>query len=277
MRERTRLSHLSPPAQAFVAARLGAVALPDYPGRMPETLDEAYLIQDAAIRSWPVPVAGWKVGRINGDDIARFGTDRLAGPIFKDQIYRAGTEEIGMPVFAGGFAAVEGECVIVAGVDAPAGKFDYTTAEAIALIGAIHAGVEIASSPFSAINDHGPLVTISDFGNNNGLLIGEELPDWRPLDFTLIPFETVVDGQVVGRADASIIPGGPIESFRFMLENAARRDMPLTRGMAISTGAVTGVHAARIGSQATVRAHGTADMHVRLVGANAKLLETSSR
>ncbi|HBF91838.1 MAG TPA: 2-keto-4-pentenoate hydratase, partial [Hyphomonas atlantica] len=78
------------------------------------------------------------------------------------------------------------------------------------------------------------------------------------------PFETLIDGQTVGTGDASGIPGGPIESFRFMLENSARRGMPLKKGMAITTGAVTGVHAAHVGQKAVIKTHGARDIDLRL-------------
>ncbi len=252
-------------AKKFVQARRSAEPLAEYPGPLPQSLAEAYAIQDAAIALWPDEIAGWKVGRINGSDIERFGTDRLAGPIFASQVSRQGDSITDCPVYAEGFAAVEGECVVIVAQDADPEKTSYTTSEAIDLIASIHAGVEIASSPFSGINDHGPLVTISDFGNNYGLIIGDILPDWTTLDFTKWPFETLIDGECVGAADASGIPGGPVESFRFMLENAAQRGLPLKKGMAISTGAVTGVHAASISQFSTVRARGVRDIPLKLV------------
>jgi 2-keto-4-pentenoate hydratase len=255
------------PASAFVQARLSAQAIATYPGGMPDAPSDAYAIQDQAINAWPEPVFGWKVGRINGDDIGRYGTDRLAGPIFPSQIVVAGGSCIDMPVFLNGFAAVEGECVIIAGDDAPTGKTDWTRDEAIELIGAIHAGIEIASSPFPGINDFGPLVTISDFGNNFGLVIGDEIPNWQKLALHEWRFETLLDGVSLGSATPDSIPGGPVESFRFMLENAARRGLPLRKGAPISTGAITGVHVAGISQTAIVKAAGARDIEVRLTQA----------
>ena len=251
-------------AKKFVQARLAAGSLAEYPGTVPQSISEAYSIQDAAIDMWPDELAGWKVGRINGADIDRYGTDRLAGPIFKSQIHNQTVGVMETPVYAEGFSAVEGECVLIVSSDAEPSKTEYSTEDAIALVGSIHAGVEIASSPFSEINDHGPLVTISDFGNNHGLIIGDELPEWRSLEFNRWPFETTIDGLTVGTGDASGIPGGPIESLRFMLENAARRGMPLKKGMAISTGAVTCVHAASVGQKAVIRTRGARDIDLRL-------------
>lgn len=238
-------------AAAFVGARLEARALPTYPGPAPSSLDAAYRIQDEAIRAWPDALAGWKVGRITGAAQIRFGTDRLAGPIFRDFIARAAAgEAASAKVFEGGFAAVEGEFVIMLGADAPAEKTGWTTEEAADMIGAVRVGIEIASSPFPGVNELGPLVTISDFGNNAGLILGPELPRWREFDLSKWRCETFIDGESVGANTAAAIPGGPVESLRFLLEVAARRGLPLKEGMAVSTGAVTGVHDVRIGQAA---------------------------
>ena len=40
-------------------------------------------------------------------------------------------------------------------------------------------GIEIASSPLVNINDYGPAVVASDFGNNAGLLLGAEIRTGR--------------------------------------------------------------------------------------------------
>ncbi|HRI99557.1 MAG TPA: hypothetical protein PKV67_02175 [Hyphomonas sp.] len=243
-------------AAAFVEARLAARAVPAYPGTMPISIAEAYDIQGDAIRLWPDKISGWKVGRINAPFDSLYGTDRLAGPIFSRQISLAGTGSETVHVIPGGFGAIEGEIVIEAAADAPASKFNWTLEEAENLIETLRIGVEVASSPLAEINDHGPLVTISDFGNNNGLILGSVIKGWRtqnPSDWHL---RTLIDGVEAGAADAASIPGGPLESFRALLEICARRGLPIRRGMQISTGAVTGVHSIRPGQHATIEMAG---------------------
>ena len=254
-------------ADAFVRARLLAQPLPVYPGAVPATLAEAYIIQNEAIRLWPDSVAGWKIGRINPPWDTALGTDRLAGPIFKSQVSRATGAPVDCRVFDGGFGAVESELVIVAGKDAPADKLSWTLEEAAEIAGSMLLAAEIASSCFSGINDHGPLVTISDFGNNNGLVLGQEITGWRQTPPDTWKMRTLVDGIEAGRADASSIPGGPIESFRQLLEISAKRGMPLRKGMFASTGAVTGVHPARSGQTASIECEGLAPIHLRLLSA----------
>src|SRR5688572_25633610 len=69
-------------ARRLVTARRLAVALPEYPGPVPATLEQGYACQDQAIALWQRPVVGWKVGKIPADWEAMLGEERLVGPIF---------------------------------------------------------------------------------------------------------------------------------------------------------------------------------------------------
>jgi 2-keto-4-pentenoate hydratase len=225
-------------AGRFLAARRSAGGLAAYPGDFPETLDAAYAVQDAAIAAWGKPVLGWKVGRINPPLDARYGADRLAGPIFA--LSSASAPD--MPVFAKGFAAGEAEFLLRIAATPPAGKDRFTLDEAADLIDAVHVGIEIASSPLGAINDLGPVAVISDFGNNNGLVVGPAIADWRSSGFEEWPVTTLIDGNPVGTGRASGFPDGAIGAARFLFELMARRGIALTPGQWISSGAVSGVH-----------------------------------
>ena len=233
-------------ASEFVTARRNATALVEYPGTMPAALAEAYAMQDAAIALTDKPIAGWKVGRINPPFE---GADRLAGPIFADQTFDEGDAPRAMPVFAGGFAAAEAEFLLRIGTAPDPAKPDYTLAEATALIDRVCVGIEIASSPFGGINDHGAGVTISDFGNNNGLVIGADVSDWRDIDVNAWPVELTIDGVTTGVATAATMLDGPFGAARFLFELMAARGIALSAGQWISTGAVSGVHPVAIGAK----------------------------
>jgi 2-keto-4-pentenoate hydratase len=72
----------------LVAARANAEALPDFPGQLPQTLDDAYTIQSASISRWPDEIAGWKVGMVPESYRERLAAERLTGPIFKSSVFR---------------------------------------------------------------------------------------------------------------------------------------------------------------------------------------------
>ena len=238
-------------ARSFVEARRAGAALAVYPGSPPLTLSDAYLIQDAAIRLDGRTIVGWKVGRINPP---REGADRLAGPIFADQVFL--DDETAMPVIADGFAAAEAEFVLRVGTAPDPTKRNYTLDEARALIDAVHVGIEIASSPFPGINAGGAAVTISDFGNNNGLLVGVEAEGWREADINSWRVELSIDGVPIGDATAATMLDGPFGAARFLFEHLAARGIAVEAGQWISSGAVTGVHEVTVGQRVAARFDG---------------------
>jgi len=240
-------------AGRFISARRAAAGLAAYPGGFPETLDAAYAIQDKAIAAWAKPVIGWKVGRINPPLSEHFGADRLAGPIFASHAARTDGAVPEMPVFAAGFAAGEAEFLLRVGRTPPADQRRFTLEEAADLIDAVHVGIEIASSPLGSINRLGPVAIISDFGNNNGVVIGAQIPEWRSSGFEDWPVTTFVDGIEVGTGRASSFPDGAIGAARFLFELMAKRGIRLEPGQWISSGAVSGVHAAAAGQEIEAR------------------------
>lgn len=241
-------------ALAFVTARRAAQALAAYPGTLPDALPEAYRIQDHAIAAMGRPIGGWKVGRIAPALAIRYGAGRLAGPIFADTILHApaSAAAVGL-VFAGGYAAAEAEFLFQIGSAPASAKRHFTVAEVSDLVARVHVGIEIASSPFRGINDLGPAVTISDFGNNNGLIIGPEVPNWRQGALFDWPVQTIIDGREVGGGRGNDIPDSPLASVQFLLEHLAARSVAMHPGDWISTGAVTGVHEVRIGGRVSAR------------------------
>lgn len=251
-------------AATFVDARRRAVPVPDYPGAVPASLDAGYLIQDHAIALNGGTIAGWKVGRIWPPNEGLFASNRLAGPIFASGVVEAGEVPNVMPVFVGGFGAVEAEFIYALG-DVDPVKTEYSLQEAAAVVASVHVGIEIASSPLAAINELGPAVTVSDFGNNHGLIVGPAIADWRNVDDW--PIEVTINGVSAGTGFARDFPDGTLGSVRFLLELLARRGIAVPAGTLISTGAITGVHSIAVGQSATARFGDKAKLHCTIVKA----------
>jgi 2-keto-4-pentenoate hydratase len=272
----SRIASAAEPAEVagrLVRARLERTALADFPAEIPDSLDAAYAIQDAAIAEWPDTLHGWKVGRILEPWLSRFGVDRLVGPIFTRGVQQArfgpqvaaaalpASDPLQFPIFAGGFAAVEAEFVVQLASDAPQDKIRWTSQEAGALVAEMFAGIEPAGSPLASINDLGPAVIVSDFGNNAGLILGPAIPAWSDVGLDRLTTETFIDGQSVGRGTAASVPGGPFAALAFALECCAKRGLPLRAGQFVSTGATTGVHQIRDGQRARVVFGGVCEIH----------------
>ncbi len=227
-------------ASAFVEARRNWTAIADYPGERPTDLASAYAIQDLALSQWNRNVGGWKVGRINPPSDSELGANRLVGPAFTDAIRYAGDEPARFQVFKGGFAAVEAEFMLrLAPQDGP---LPADREEAIGWIDEIRIGIEIASSPYAAINADGPCVTVSDHGNNAGVLLGPVVPKdaWHRLDEVEVTLD--IEGRQVGQATTATMLGGPFAATVFLLQNLHQRGIAPQAGWWISSGAITGVH-----------------------------------
>jgi 2-keto-4-pentenoate hydratase len=258
-------------AAAFVTARREARALDRYPGEIPATLDAAYRIQDAAIRLVDDRICGWKVGRIQPPLDQHFGTTRLSGPIFARNTHPVSPGR-DMAVFMGGFGAIEAEFLFRLGT-VPPGRSSWSIDDALDCVTAVHIGFEIASSPFAGINILGPTVTASDFGNNNGLLIGPAVADWRERHIDRTSVTTIIDDAFVGSGQASSFPGGSAQSVAFLLENLTARGHSVVPGTWVSTGAVSGVHEIAPGSTAIAQFGDFGSIECHIVAA---LAETSS-
>lgn len=252
-------------AQAFVDARRAGNALADYPGALPESLDEAYGIQERAIGLFGRRIAGWKVGRIADAFVHTYGNNRITGPIFADSVVIAeGDAAPAMPVFAEGFAAAEAEYLLRIGSLPESFDREWTNEAVADHVDEVRIGIEVASSPFPGINEHGPAVTVSDFGNNNGLVIGGALdPNLHFIDWQVA---LTIDGEVAGTGTAGTMLDGPFGAVRFLFELARDRRLPLAPGQWISTGAVTGVHPVRPGAEVEASFGGEMRVRCRIEG-----------
>lgn len=236
---------------AFLDARRNGRSLPDFPGVIPDDLEAAYAVQDQAIARWADPVVGWKVGYIAAEKRDASGDDRLLGPVFRSRLQQAETATA-FEIFDGGFGAIEAEYVLRLDADAPADRTDWTPEDAAALPSTLFIGLEVASSPLATINQLGPRVVVSDFGNNNGLVVGAEIPDWRSHDEAALTAESWIDDARVGSGGATTLPGGLRAAIAFALGRSARRGRPLKAGDLIATGNATGIHDILPGQRARV-------------------------
>lgn len=238
----------------FITARREARALQAFPGALPATMAQAYRVQKLSLSAWAQSPgerpAGWKIGGVPPHLTDSLGTTRLVGPAFPSgiKLVEPGAV-IEMPIFEGGFAAAESEFMFRLGRDILPGQAP-TRDVLFQHIAALHVGIEIASSPIPTINEIGPLCVVSDFGNNNGLAVGPEIPQWQNIPLGDLGVSTSIDGETVGKATAAAVAGGPVAALEFLVEHCADHGITLSEGTFVTTGAVTGIHQIGVGQHA---------------------------
>lgn len=256
-------------SEAFVNARLKAQHLNSFPDLVPDTLDEAYSAQFLSISKWGKTIAGWKVGGIPANLHETHKETRIGGVFFSDMVYpvSANNDQIDMPCYEGGFAAIEPELMLEVGRTVPAGSVDPQKDDISELISKVYIGVEIASSPLKTLNDLGPTSIISDFGNNNGIILGAEIPNWKSVDFDNMKVRTEISHGLDVTAMAGSTEGGPLGALAFLLRHFKRYNIALEKGTIISSGAITGVHKSNIGDTSKIYFGDYPPIKLRLVKA----------
>ncbi len=255
-------------AAAFVEARRSATPLGAFPGDLPETLEEAYQVQDSALQLDGRPVAGWKVAGVHPDLQQKLGATRLVGPIFADNVHRlpeGGAAEAA--AFDGGFAALEAEFTAVFAKDLEPAGDGFSDAAILSALSGLHAGAEIASSPLPSLNALGPCAVVSDHGNNAGAVVGPVIAGWEKLDLAAMTSRMFVDGSLAGEGSAAMLSGGPLESIRQLAENLQKRGRRIRKGDVVLTGMTTGIHAVTPGATAHAEFAGAAAFDIQVVAA----------
>lgn len=237
-------------ARQLLDARRQGRALAAFPGPLPQSLSEAYAIQEVGVELRRAPILGWKVGRIAGEAAQQLKSDHLAGPVYAGTVEHAAADPTLFSAIPGGFCAIEAEFIFVLKADAPVGKTDWTAPEAADLAGALHIGIEIAGSSIADLNALGPRAVIADGGGNSSVILGPEIPGWRARDPATLSSETFIDGVSVGRGSAGALKDGPLGSLCFLLAHVAARGRPARAGQFVATGQTTGIHAIAAGQTA---------------------------
>ncbi len=235
-------------ARQIATARRDACGLRDFPGTLPQTLEEAYYVQDRVIEANGRDIAGWKIGRIGEPYCDTLIDRRFSGPIFDGTVvhHRGGVEHL--PAIEGGIAFIEAELILKTNAEIGPGHLANPQPDELARhIDTISIGVEIAGTTLRNLPALGPIASICDSGTNVGLVVGEEIRNWRDVSLQEIPCAVTIDGNEVGTGDASNVPGGYLAAFAFLLDICARRGITLPEGTLISSGAITGVHPIGIG------------------------------
>ena len=239
----------------LVAARNTGRTLNKYPGSVPATLEDGYAIQDLSLKASTEEIVGWKIGMVPPELRAAMQVDRLMAPVFKSLSHIVGKahdhdEKIAMPVFDGGFIAVEAELILELAEDIAPGSVN--TADGVEqYVKAAYAGIEIASSPVPDLNDYGPAAIISDFGNNNGMIVGAPIEDWQS-KLAGIETQVFINGALINAAPANNVLNGQMAALAYIIDCAAQRGITLKAGEFICSGAITGVHETVVGATSTV-------------------------
>jgi 2-keto-4-pentenoate hydratase len=181
----------------------------------------------------------WKVGSPSRE------LPPLAAPVFP-QRFAPSPACFPVGMFLG--MGIEAEIAFRFGRDLPAHPLPYTREEILDAISSAHVAMELVDTRLADAETAGPLWRLADNLLNGGLVVGDEIPHWRELDFSSRRVRVLVDGTCT----ADTLGRPPLDDVFFCLPWWIDHVGGARAGDIVTTGAWNGAHNLAMPAEATV-------------------------
>ncbi len=219
------------------------------PSCRPETFADGHAIQEAFVKAWSVPVAGYKIGCTSPATQKLLGAP---GP-FPGRVFAPVLLESPAKVAAKAFhrLGVEPEFAFTLARDLPARTAPYTRDEVAAAVAALHGALELVDTRWTDWFKVGVASIVADNGANGGLVLGPAVSGWRKIDLPAAKAVLRFDDKIVAEGTGAAVLGNPLDALVWLANHLRERGQGLKAGDAVTTGTVASVHFAEPGMLVT--------------------------
>ena len=232
--------------ELLVAARGDHRRLDAFPESCrPRDFADGYAIQEAFVRVWGAPIAGYKIGCTSPETQKLLGAP---GP-FPGRVFAPVRLNSPAKVAAKAFhkLGIEPEFAFTLARDLPARSAPYTREEVAAAVAALHGAIELVDTRWVDWFKVGVASILADNGANGGLILGPPVTDWRKIDLPKAKAVLRFDGKVVAEGAGAAVLGNPLEALVWLANDLSKRGYGLKAGDAVTTGTVASIHFAEPG------------------------------
>lgn len=236
-------------ARLLLEARRGRARLPAIPEDCrPETVEEAYAVQDRLVALMGDGIAGWFLGCTNVEIQRQLGLD---GPYFGRLLASALHESpASLAWTAIPDAVLEVEFAFRLAHDLPARAEPYDRDEVAAAVASVHPAIEVVVSQLDDWTGQPIASLIADNGTDGALVIGAGVSDWRGHDLRSIEARLTIDGAGKRRGTGANALGDPLAALAWLANARRARGDGLEAGQVCNTGTLTSMYFAGPGDQA---------------------------
>ncbi|MFQ5956138.1 MAG: 2-keto-4-pentenoate hydratase [Kiloniellales bacterium] len=238
-------------ADILLAARRHRRPIDGLPeGLSPNSIDDAYAVQDRLVRMMALPVVGWKIGCTSREAQALLGIDHpIAGRVVDGFLFDSPAVLSSAEYLMRG---VEAEFAFRLAVDLPPGAAPFGRDQVLAAVDHLYPAIEIIDPAFAeaAWTRVGTASIIADNSAHGALVLGAPRDDWRDRDLARAPVELRINGEVRGAGSGASVLGHPLQALAWLATDRARRGDGLEAGQIVTTGTCTGFHMLRPGDRA---------------------------
>jgi 2-keto-4-pentenoate hydratase len=216
----------------------------------PQSFEDGYAIQEAFLKTWSAPVAGYKVGATSEQSQKYLGAP---GP-FVGRVFAPVRLSSPAKVAAKAFhkLGMEPEFAFTMARDLPPRAAAYTDGEVGDAVAALHGAIEIVDSRWRDSLKVGAASLVADNGANGALILGPAVPAWRKIDLPAAKAILSFDGKAIAEGVGAAVMGNPFASLVWLANDLCRRGFGLKAGDAVTTGTLAGIHFAQAGMHVVV-------------------------
>ncbi len=229
----------------------------------PESLEEAYAVQDRMIALLGWPVSGWFCACTNQVIQEMLGlAEPYCAPLLADFVFDSPAV-----LNAGDFPPILLECEFGFKLarDLPPRATPYTRADVEAAIASVHPTIEVVAGHLKDWPSQDVFSVIADNGTDGALIVGEGVEDWRALDLVGGRVQLIVNGRVVRQGTGANVMGDPLDAFVWLANSrAGAKGQGLKAGHIHNTGTATDIYWVTPGDQAVVEFGGLGEVRLTI-------------
>ena len=211
----------------------------------PETIQDAYRIQDALIERIDDVTFGWKVGATNEMAQQGFGIESpFSGRLL---VSRAVKSPATLKASLFSMCAIECEVAFAITRDLPAYGSPYELDDVFQAANEVHPAIEVVDSRFTDFRRVGGYSAIADNGLDGGFVYGKAVRGWRTMELEAHSVSLIVNGDRVSQGNGAAVLGHPVNALHWLVNHVTSRGMDIRKGELVTTGTWTGVYMAQPG------------------------------
>jgi 2-keto-4-pentenoate hydratase len=232
----------------------------------PASLAEAYEVQDEVHRLFRE--AGW--GELAGHKIALTskpiqelcGVDQPAGGAIFARTVHVSPATVRLADFM--HLGLEFELGMRLGADLPPSRAPFTRQSVAGAVATCMPAFELIEDRGADYRDLDAASILTDKCWCGGVVLGQEVADWRALDLTSAPVELLWNGEVVDRGVTGAAMGHPFEGLAWLANLLASRGRGIKAGEIVITGSALRTRFPEAGDRITYRIAGLGETSVRI-------------
>lgn len=230
-------------ADQLIKARQNHCQWDAHSATAPESVEDAYAIQEVVTRQIGEEITAWKTSA--PDTVST----PIAAPIYSSLVYNSGSEIPASELFVIG---IEGEIAFRISHDLPPRAEPYCREDLVESISDLLPAIEIVDTRMQDGFSQHKYLMLADNQSNGGLVVGKGITNWKTLDFSNLEASVTANRVTEYSGVAGNRAGDPFSLMAWAANHCANRARPFRAGDIITTGTYTGILFVEPGAEVVV-------------------------